>query len=56
MMWIGGLVKVNSRVTPGLGAGADRVEYPDVAWFGATEQWSEDTPPGIATTAAHQID
>jgi hypothetical protein len=38
MMWIDGLVKVNSCVTPGHGAGADRIEYPDAAWFGATEQ------------------
>jgi hypothetical protein len=31
MIWIDGLVKVNSCVTPGRGTGADRIEYPDAA-------------------------
>src|ERR1019366_1488035 len=51
MIWIGGQVKVNSRVTPYRGTAADRVEYPDAAWFGATEQWSDGTSPGKAMTA-----
>jgi hypothetical protein len=28
---------VNNRVTPGHGAEADRVQYPETAWFDTTE-------------------